>query len=303
MKLLNWILNQKWAVKPTELRMAAAIVKAWTEGREDQLDPAAALRLRELRAGGRYGGGYGGGGRYVMEDDRGRDYREPFTMHGRVAVVPVCGLIARHAGMVNGLSQPEGIAVEDLVRNLQSAARRSQRLLLDVDSPGGTLAGMSELAACIDGLRAGGVRVVALARDQMCSGAYWMSCRCDDIFAVGTAEVGSIGVYQCVTDFSRQLDEAGITVHLLASGVHKGAGAEGTELNEVQRDGLLECVMDAAALFTRTVAQGRGLDQEEAATVSTGMAWMAEQALALKLIDGIVSGRDELIEQMNGMED
>lgn len=293
MKLLTWILNQKWAVRPTELRMAVAIVKAWTEGREDQLDPAMAARLKVTRS----------GGRYAMGGDDGNEYREPFTMHGRVAVVPVCGVIARHAKMVNGWSQPEGIAVEDLTSNLHAAARRSQRLLLDVDSPGGTLAGMAELAACIDGLRAGGVRVVALARDQMCSGAYWMSCRCDDIYAVATAEVGSIGVYQCITDYSRQLDESGITVHLLASGPHKGAGADGVKPTDDHLGGLLEGVKDAADLFTRTVAQGRGLDQEEAAAVSTGMAWMAEQAMALKLIDGIVDGRDELIERMNGMED
>lgn len=291
MKLLNYIVNNKWALAPVALAQMVTVVRAWGNG--EKLDPELARQIRMGRSGGRYvGGGW-------EDEGGGRGVRDPYEVCGRVAVVSVCGLIARHASMVNGMSQPEGISVEELTGNLKSAAKKFDRILLDVDSPGGTLAGMAELQACIDGLRAGGVKVAALARDQMASGAYWMSCRCDDIFAVSTAEVGSIGVYQCVTDYSQQLAADGVVVHLVASGPHKGAGAEGTALSDVQLSGLLEGVKDAAALFTSVVKQGRGLSDEQAAAVSTGMCWMAEQAMGLGLVDQIVSGRDEVIEMMN----
>lgn len=288
-KILDSIVAAKWALAPVTLAQMVTVIQRWNNG--EKLDPELARQIRMNRSGGRYAGGW--------DDDGGSRPKDPYEVCGKVAVVNVCGLIARHAGMVNGFSQPEGIAVEDLTGNLKSAAKRFNRILLDVDSPGGTLAGMAELQACIDGLRAGGVKVVALARDQMCSGAYWMGCRCDDVFAVSTAEIGSIGVYQCVTDYSQQLAGDGVKVHLVASGPHKGAGADGTELTDVQLGGLLEGVKDAAALFTSVVKQGRGMSDEQAAAVSTGQAWMAEQAMELGLIDGIVTSREALIEEMN----
>lgn len=287
-QILNKLLTQRWAMDPIVLSRAVGVVNLWTRGAlkgeagEEYREVATALRLTRSS------------GRWSYDDESmGDGGQEPaYRMAGNVAVVPVSGMIARHASMVNGASQPKGMSSQRFIDSVRRAATASRKVLLDVDSPGGTFSGLAEAQAAVDELVASGVNVVAIARDTMASGAYWLACRCTAVYAVATADVGSIGVYRVIEDTSAALAAEGVVRHLVASGPHKGAGEPGTGLTETQLQGVVEDVVEAADLFASVVAEGRGLNAAQMQAVTDGRCYGAERAMSLGLIDGITTLED-----------
>ncbi len=79
-------------------------------------------------------------------------------------------------------------------------------VFLDIDSPGGTVAGTPELAAAVASLNER-KPVYAFSSGLMCSAAYWIASQARAIYATPSAQVGSIGVVQAVIDNSAALDK------------------------------------------------------------------------------------------------
>ena len=109
-----------------------------------------------------------------------------------------------------------------------------QRIVLDIDSPGGTVAGTPEAAAQI--AAANKVkRVDAWTGNLMCSAAYYLAAGCRGVYAAPSATVGSIGVYLPVVDRSEMYKAMGVKVDIIKSGKYKGMGFPGTSLTDDQR--------------------------------------------------------------------
>jgi ClpP class serine protease len=77
-------------------------------------------------------------------------------------------------------------------------------ILLHIDSPGGTITGLPELAAKI---REVSKPVVAYTEGTAASAAYWVASQADNVLLSESAEVGSIGVYVALLDQSAALEE------------------------------------------------------------------------------------------------
>jgi len=82
-------------------------------------------------------------------------------------------------------------------------------IIFDVDSPGGTIDGVPELADEIFAAR-GRKPMVAVANTQMASAAYWIASAADEIVVTPSGSVGSIGVLTAREDLSRATQMAGI---------------------------------------------------------------------------------------------
>lgn len=219
---------------------------------------------------------------------------------GCVRVIPVEGVMCRYASMINGTSQPTGTHTEAIIANLDKALAdpRCSAILLDFDSPGGSSAGMDDLATAI---RDAGTKkpVVAYAHDSMCSAAYWAASQAGQCFASAVSSVGSIGAYVIVKDTSAQAEKAGVKLHLVKAGETKGAGAPGlpvtaADLAVIQErvDGLLSVFVDQA------LVKGRKMDPAQARKLADGRVHTGSDALKLGLVDGIVGHRD-LLKRMN----
>ena len=89
--------------------------------------------------------------------------------------------------------------------------RNQDAVILDIDSPGGTVAGTPELGAAVAALN-GQKPVYAFSSGLMCSAAYWIASQAEAIYATPSARVGSIGVVQTVIDNSARLHAEGIKV-------------------------------------------------------------------------------------------
>jgi signal peptide peptidase SppA len=207
---------------------------------------------------------------------------------GDTAIVPISGPILKRGNWVLdyfGIGYTSTLAVGAALREI-SARPEITRIVLLVDSPGGTVEGTQELADQIAGL-AKTANVVAYVSDTAASGAYWLASQTKRIEANDTALVGSIGVYSVLVDWSRLYDNEGVKVNVIRSAPLKGAGYPGDKVTDAQLADEQRVVDALAAKFTEAVARGRGLDPDQARAVSVGTVWLAEEAKARGLVDGV----------------
>ena len=150
-------------------------------------------------------------------------------------------------------------------------------LILDCNSPGGSVLGLFETADRIKMLAKQGVHTTAYTSSLCASAMYFLASSCQEIFASPTAIVGSIGTYSVFVDDSKAADAAGIKfeVFVARAAPLKGAGESGS-LTEAQRNEMQRHVDEADSLFQVQVKSSRRrLNLEEA---STGAWWQAKSA-------------------------
>jgi signal peptide peptidase SppA len=209
------------------------------------------------------------------------------SSRGAVAVVQIRGTIEHHASlwtMLFGGATTEAIGAEIQALVADESVRA---IVLDIDSPGGQVAGTGELADEIYKAR-GKKPIVALANDQACSAAYWIASAADAIYATPSAIVGSIGVYIMHQDVSKAAEDAGIAVTYIQAGKYKTEANQFEPLGDEATQHLQEIVDDDYDRFVKAVARGRGVTE---ATVRNGYGQgrvlTAKRAKSLGMIDGI----------------
>ena len=202
------------------------------------------------------------------------------------AYIPITGVIMKSVpAAIRWLGMPATSTLEASAA-IEAAERDHdvQEIVFVIDSPGGTVAGVQALA---DQIKNATKPTAAAISDMAASAAYWLASQTDTIEANATAMVGSIGVYSVMVDSSQAYEDAGIRVHVIRSGSHKGSGVEGSpitadDISEEQR-----MIDQLSHMFAATVARGRGLTPAQVSELATGQVWLAGDALRLGLIDSI----------------
>ena len=184
---------------------------------------------------------------------------------------------------------------EEVGAALREAGGRDdiKAVFLDIDSPGGTVAGTPELASTVASIN-GRKPVYAFSSGLMCSAAYWIASQARAIYATPSAQVGSIGVVQAVIDDSAALDAEGIKVEVFSVGKYKAMGAPGTPLTDDQRDLIRANLAEIAQDFHAAVlARGRSIPPE----AMEGQTFSGRQAQRVNLA-GMVSDRAEAMRRL-----
>src|SRR5262249_19534382 len=116
------------------------------------------------------------------------------TTSGALAVLPIHGVIMPRANMLNAMSG--GTSFDALTVALRAAVADNgiNTIILDIDSPGGSVAGATEFAHELRKARTI-KRVIAQSEHTMASAAYWIGANATKIVASPSSFVGSIGVY------------------------------------------------------------------------------------------------------------
>lgn len=238
-------------------------------------DLAAAARAEKVRVGAsRFGGG---------------EPRRIFTLADGVAVIPVRGTLVQR----NGLDPFSGMTGYDGIWQKLDAAEADPEvrgIVLDIDSPGGEVAGCFDLA---DRLSAVQKPTRAILTESACSAAYALACCCDEIWMPRTGFTGSIGVIAMHTDFSRHLDDHGISVTLIYAGPHKADGNPYEPLPDDVRDDFQAEIEGMFALFAGHVAAQRDMSADDVMALES-RAFPAEAAIAAGLADRIASPREAM---------
>lgn len=244
--------------------------------------------------------------RLMAADARSRDgnaapARKPYSMDGPVAVIPVEGVLTKKGLSFFGIQLAPGM--RDLVAALRRAAadRSVKAILLDVDSPGGTVDGIEELAEAV--AETGRAKpLYAFADGLMASAGYWLSCGAREIAAPATAEVGSIGVVMMHREYSKALDEAGVTYNIIAAGHYKAAGNTVEPLTDEMRAYLQSGVDDTYEQFLQAVERGRNVSREKALAMADGKIFTGGEALKAGLIDRVCSRGDFINHIKEGLD-
>jgi signal peptide peptidase SppA len=184
---------------------------------------------------------------------------------------------------------------EDIGAALREAGERAdiKAVFLNIDSPGGTVAGTPELAAAVKALN-DRKPVYAFSSGLMCSAAYWIASQARAIYATPSAQVGSIGVVQAVIDNTAALDMAGIKVEVFSVGKYKAMGAPGTTLTDDQRGLIQSNLAEIAAEFHDAVlSRGRAIPAE----AMEGQTFSGKQAQRNNLA-GMVPDRAEAMRRL-----
>lgn len=126
-----------------------------------------------------------------------------------VAIIPVAGPIFRYANLFTEFSG--ATALSDFASNL-AAARADSRvrgILLDIDSPGGDVAGLAEAADMITAA-SGEKPTAAYVEGSAHSAAYWLASAASAIVLSPTATIGSLGAVVAMQDATEARAKDGV---------------------------------------------------------------------------------------------
>jgi len=230
------------------------------------------------------------------EGDDGELDEYAFTTGNGVAVVPIYGVISHKIGPVAKMMG--AVDTLDIMAALELAIDDDEVdiIILDIDSPGGTVAGVPELAEAVEAVQASGTKkIYAYTDSQMASAAYWLAAGANGIFAAPSADVGSVGVYLPVVDTSEALKEQGVTIEVFKSGKYKAAGFPGVALDTEVRQHLQHEVMDTYNEFSGFVQKFR---PELSYSHLQGQTFTGRRAAEIGMVDGEAKNLDSLLQKL-----
>jgi len=225
MRIWNRITGDPWAITETALHTILEVA-----ARENEAPEAVAAKL-------------------------GRQLQNSYNATERdgVAIIPVTGPLFRYANIFTAISGAS--SYELIARDFMSALENPQitSIILDIDSPGGEVNGVSELASMIFEAR-GTKPIIAYASGDAASGAYWIASAADEIVVSETSALGSIGVVGIYRGKSAK--ESAETVEIVSSqSPHK-------RLDPMSDDGRakLQTRIDSMAdVFVSTITRNRSV--------------------------------------------
>ena len=277
--LIAECLATPWALMPERLHALASVVTRWSIGTTPDTDTLKKIELDR-----------------VAREMRRTASASPVT--GGIAVLPLYGVITQRGNMVDAVSGPGMTSTQQFAAALRDllADDAVSQILIDIDSPGGSVYGVAELADEIMAARSH-KPVVAIANSLAASAAYWIGCAASEFYVTPGGEVGSIGVWQAHQDFSRALDEAGVTTTLISAGAFKVEGNPYSPLDHEAQSFIQSRVDEYYAAFARAVSRGRGVTVAQVRDgMGQGRVLGAQAALDQHMVDGIATLEDVLMQ-------
>lgn len=208
---------------------------------------------------------------------------------GRVAHIQIDGMLVPKLNPILRAWKEMGLQVSgyrEIGAEIRAAIRNPDvdSIQLNIDSPGGHVAGLEPVATLI---RGAGKPINAVVTGEACSAAYWLASQARSISAEAGSDIGSIGAFIAIPDTSQLHADHGIEVKVFRSGPLKGIGIDGAPITDAQCAHLQEQVDSIAAQFKRDVAMGRDQTDVTVAEWASGRTWNAAEALTMGLIDRI----------------
>lgn len=215
-----------------------------------------------------------------------------------VAVINIDGTISHRANFLTSYSG--GTSTEMLTAAFRTALADQdvKSILFRIDSPGGTVPGVPELAAEIMAAR-GTKPTTSFVSPMMASAAYWIGSAADRIVAMPSAEaIGSIGVRMVHVERSKADEKSGTTRTQLAVPAGKGAINDFSPLTDESRSELMSKISAIYSDFAGAVARHRGVSVAQVEDrFGQGRTFLAGEALSRGLVDRLMTF-DELLAEL-----
>jgi len=200
------------------------------------------------------------------DDEHSRPGRVPDTGYDMVGDTPVAmigvqGTLVQKLGTLrpySGMSGYDGIRESILRAHADPAV---EAIVLDVDSPGGEVAGCFDLVDTIYGLR-GDKPIWSILTESAYSAGYAIASAADRVIVPRTGGVGSIGVITMHIDWSKALTSAGLAVTFITYGDRKADFHPEIALSPEALAAAQADINEMGELFVSTVARNRNLAVE-----------------------------------------
>lgn len=261
------IINGTWAITPEMLNEIRSIYAKHLRGEK--------INIKEVEA---------ATGKELKNKTQGYDF-----ING-TAIIPVEGVIAKKMNLFTQISG--GASAQLIERDIREALNDPsvKKIILSIDSPGGTVDGTFELAEFIFEQR-GKKPIVAFTDGTIASGAYVIASAADKIFISGnTTFVGGIGVVATHEDISKLEEKMGIKTTEIYSGKYKRIDSKYAPLSEEGRKSLQDEVDYIYSVFIDAVAKFRGVSSEDVLSKMSTDAksiFVGHQAIEAGLVDGV----------------
>lgn len=173
---------------------------------------------------------------------------EAVQVRDGIAILEIVGPIFRYASLfsrISGATSIEGAAL-DLRAALDDS--RVRAIILNIDSPGGAVSGISDFAQMV---RAAEKHVVAFIGGSGTSAAYWIAAAAHEVVMSDTALAGGIGVVASV-----RLDDDDHLVEIVSS---QSPGKRPDLRTDAGRAAVQRTVDELARVFVERVAAYRGV--------------------------------------------
>ncbi|NMD39920.1 MAG: signal peptide peptidase SppA, partial [Deltaproteobacteria bacterium] len=127
------------------------------------------------------------------------------------------------------------------------------------------------------------------------SGAYYIACATDTVYALPGTMTGSIGVIMEMFDASEGLKRIGVTPNSITAGTLKDAGSPFKPMSEQERAYFKDLVDDVHSQFIEAVSSGRNMEVDAVRRLADGRVFTGRQAKGAGLVDRL-GGLDEAVE-------
>lgn len=264
MKIID-VLTSPWAIVPVKLFEIQEIYRTHLRG--DKIDVAA------------------------IEAQTGKpldNKTEHYQVINGTAVIPIQGVIAKKMNLFTQISG--GVSTQLVGRDIKEALADDsiKSIVLDIDSPGGTVDGTQELA---DIVFAGREKkpIVAYSDGMVASAAYWIGSAADKMYISGdTIDIGSIGVVTSHVDYSEYEKKIGIKTTEIYAGKYKRIASDTKPLSKEGKQYIQDQVDYLYSIFVDHVAKHRGVSSEIVLKdMADGKIFIGQQAITAGLVDGV----------------
>ncbi|AKL08898.1 capsid assembly protein [Klebsiella oxytoca] len=220
-----------------------------------------------------------------------RPARSYQVMNG-IAVLPVAGTLVNKTRSLQPYSGMTGY--NGVIARLQQAISDPDvdGVLLDMDTPGGMVAGAFDCADII--ARARDIKPVwALANDMNCSAGQLIASAASRRLVTQTARTGSIGVMMAHSNYGQVLKSQGVEVTLIYSGDHKVDGNPYEKLPKDVREAFQSRIDATRQMFAEKVAGYTGMSVRAVLDTEAAV-FSGQESIDHGLADELVNSTDAI---------
>jgi signal peptide peptidase SppA len=273
--LISEFVSTPWAILPERLTAISTVLARWASGEEAAPEVMAQVRADAA----------------IIEARRAEANSAARAGNGAIAVMPFYGVSAQRTSSVQDASGSGLMSIERFTDNFRAAVADDSigGILIDMDSPGGSVYGVAELANEIHSAR-NQKPVFAIANSLAASAAYWIASSASEFYVTPGGEVGSIGVFAAHQDMSEALTKQGVKTSLVSAGKYKTEGNPFGPLTDDARAAMQARVDAYYGAFTRSVAKNRNVDVAQVREgMGQGRVLSAQQAKAEGMVDDVAT--------------
>lgn len=219
----------------------------------------------------------------IMQSEEQDENGKPYEVINGIADIAIRGEIFKAGLNSNWFADP---IIKGRIITAAASDPAVKAIMLRVDSPGGSVDGVNQLADAIAAAKQT-KPVMAQVEGMAASAAYWAASQASAIYADEGSMVGSIGAYSLLVDDSEYWKAQGIKWTLVSTGEYKAIGEAGQPITDNQLAEVTHIVNTFFNMFKTAVQRGRGMDKKAVDAVADGKMYIGKQGVEMGLIDKV----------------